>query len=181
MKSDLLKPLNDLNNWLVKEGFEIELIVIGAFAIHLHGFSNRMTMDIDTIKPLTNEKLLKKINKIGEKYGLPKWLNDQAENLIMPEEYESRLLENAEFSHIKLFYVSRNDLIKLKIAAYFYRGSSDSKDKDDLISLKITDPDLNDAIEFLKEKHQPDTAKFLKDFNNRLKEISDELRNLTRS
>lgn len=179
MHSDLSKPLKELSNWLAKESLEIELVVIGAFAIYLHGFSNRMTMDIDTIKPLTGEKLLKQIEKIGEKYGLPKWLNDQADNLIMPKGYESRLLENTEFSNIKLFYISRDDLIKLKVAAYFYRGSTDSKDKDDLISLKINESELEDALNFLKDKHKPDTEKFLKDFNDRLKEISDELRKIT--
>ncbi|MBH47504.1 MAG: hypothetical protein CME71_04990 [Halobacteriovorax sp.] len=178
MNSDLLKPLSDLNNWLASEELDIQLVVIGAFAIHLHGFSNRMTMDIDTVTPLTDNKLLQQINEIGEKYGLPRWLNDQADNLIMPDDFEKRLLVNSDFSHIKLFYVSRLDLIKLKVAAYFYRGSNDSKDKDDLISLKLTLGELEEALRFLKQKHSPDTSKFKADFSARLMEISHELNNL---
>ena len=69
------------------------------------------------------------------------------------EAVEKRLLENNEFSNIKLSYVSRIDLIRLKVAAFYYRYPDDQKDYQDLISLKINRNELGQAIDFLKEKH----------------------------
>ncbi len=43
-----------------------------------------MTRDIDTIIAIENPRVLNQIEIIGRKYGLLHWLNDQAENLIMP-------------------------------------------------------------------------------------------------
>lgn len=176
--NDLKIPLIELNHWLAKEKLDIELIVIGAFALHLHGYSNRMTMDIDTIKSIENENILKQIQKIGAKYGLPRWLNDQAENLIMPPNFEQRLLFDKSYSNIKLSYISREDLIKLKVAAYFYRGEQDSKDKDDLKALKISEVELAEALDFLRTHHMPDIDKFKADFIERLSSIEEELRDV---
>ncbi len=175
---DLKIPLKELNQWLTQEELEIELIVIGAFALHLHGYSNRMTMDIDTIKAIEDKKILKQIEKIGAKYGLPHWLNDQADNLTMPPQFEKRLLTDSSYSNIKLFYVARIDLIKLKVAAYFYRGDSDPKDKDDIQSLKVSANELQEALDFLKSHHMPDVEKFQHDFHKRLKIIEKELKNV---
>lgn len=178
--NDLFKPLSELNNWLQIKNIEIELVIIGAFAIHLHGLTNRMTMDIDTISAIDNDEILIQIKKIGEKYGLPNWLNDQAENLIMPEGYQQRVLENNSLKQIKLFYISKEDLIKLKVAAYFYRGDSDPKDKDDLEILSMTKKDLDIAIQFLKNTHRPDTVKFQIDFDERIKVIAKDLLNVSK-
>ncbi len=180
MGSNLHKPLSELNDWLETEDIYIELIIIGAFAIHLHGLSNRMTMDIDTIKPIEDHNVLKQIEVIARKYGLPRWLNDQAENLIMPEGFESRINNDNRYSNIKLNYISRIDLIYLKVAAFFYRGSTDPKDKDDIKSLATTQKELEDAIKFLRERHTPEIDKFKLDFENRVQEISLELSNAIR-
>jgi len=176
--NDLSKPLNDLNDWLKQQAISIDLIVIGAFAINLHGIKNRMTMDIDTIVSIEDPKILKKIYEIGRKYGLPSWLNDQAENLIMPPNYEQRLLHDHSYSHINLSYISRIDLIFLKVAAYFYRGDTDPKDKEDLALIKCTFSELDLAINFLGNFHKPDTKSFLKSFYERIKEITTELKDV---
>jgi hypothetical protein len=177
MSNDLRLPLNELNTWLSENGLHIDLVVIGAFAIHLHGHSNRMTMDIDTIKPIEDSQVIEQINKIGDKYGLPLWLNDQAENLIMPAGFETRLSVNSDYSNIKLSYVSRIDLIKLKVAAYFYRGDTDPKDKDDLVILKMNYEELLTAIQFVEKFHAPETDKFQNDFKDRVTITHRELRN----
>lgn len=176
--NDLSKPLNDLNDWLGQQAMSIDLIVIGAFAIHLHGIKNRMTMDIDTIVSIEDPQILKKISEIGQKYGLPSWLNDQAENLIMPPNYEQRLLHEHAYSHINLSFISRIDLIYLKVAAYFYRGDTDPKDKEDLALLKCTLSELELAINFLSNFHKPDTKSFMKSFHERILEITTELKNV---
>lgn len=180
MKSDLHKPLEELNHWLSANNRNLDLVVIGAFAIHLHGLQIRMTMDIDTIQSLNDDFLFEQIQKIGEKYGLPNWLNDQAENLILPNGFSSRLIENSNFSNIKLLYASRIDLIKLKVAAYFYRGDKDPKDKEDLKILEVTQNELFEAILFLEEKHQPDVEKFKEDFFKHLEKIKQELKNVAK-
>ena len=176
--NDLTKPLNDLNNWLKQQAMSVDLVVIGAFAIHLHGIKNRMSMDIDTIVSIEDPKILKKISEIGQKYGLPRWLNDQAENLIMPPQFEQRLLHDHTYSHINLSYIARIDLIFLKVAAYFYRGEADPKDKEDLALLKCTLSELDLAISFLSNFHKPDTKSFMKSFHERILEITTELKNV---
>ncbi len=173
--SDLNIPLKDLNTWLSESKIEIELVVIGAFAIHLHGYTNRMTMDIDTITALENDLVLSKIQELGKKYGIPRWLNNQALGLIMPVDYEKRLLVNSQFSHITLKYLARTDLVKLKVAAYFYRGEYEKKDFEDLNSISVTDKELNEAYDFLLNFHKPEINKFTLDFDERLNQIKKDL------
>lgn len=174
---DLKKPLEDLNNFLIKNNLYLEITVIGAFALQLHGLSSRITMDIDTISSLKNILLLNEISKIGKKYGINNWLNNQANNMIMPDGYKSRLLLNNDFSNINMKYVSKIDLIKLKVAAYFYRSEYEDKDYLDLISLKPTTNELKEAIAFLKTKHAPEEKEslelFLEIVNNIHKELKD--------
>src|SRR3989339_407039 len=154
--SDLNILLKELNDWLREQNFEIELIIIGAYALHLHGISSRMTMDIDTLNHIEHPRVISKIFEIGEKYGLPEWLNSQAQGLILPGDFYKRIIRSDLFSNILLSYASRIDLIKLKVAAYYYRHSFEQKDLDDLKLLKISSGELDDGIDFLLESHTPE-------------------------
>jgi len=168
---DLFLPLNDLNTWLKEEQLHLELTVIGAFALCLDGLSTVQTMDIDTVKEITTPKILDKIHEIGEKYGLPEWLNDRAKTIVMPEGHQGRLKKYDNYSNIKISYAHRSDLIKLKIAAYFYRYKVEGKDLRDLKLLSPSHDEIKQGIDFLLEKHRPDSEKFALEFEGEVKKI----------
>jgi hypothetical protein len=174
---DLFYPLNDLNDWLQSEGLEIELFVIGAFALQLHGVIHRQTMDVDAIAPNLTPEVEKKIEEIGEKYGLASWLNDQASTIALPAGARERALLHKGFSHIKIFYAAREDLIKLKVAAYFYRREYELKDLDDLKALAPSSVEIAEGIQFLLQHHRPDIRKFADDFSDQVQSFERELRN----
>jgi|GEM_PF-5298996 len=176
--SDLTILLTELNDWLKDQGLEIELIVIGAYALHLHGISSRMTMDIDTLNRVEHPKVISKIIEIGEKYGLPEWLNSQAQGLILPVDFFDRTICSTMLSNIVLKYASRVDLIKLKIAAYYYRHTYEPKDLDDLKLLEISANELVLGIDFLLQSHAPEQSKFKKDFISNVKVVHSKLKEL---
>lgn len=149
--NDLNILLEELNTWLADNDLEIKLIVIGAYAVHLHGISSRSTLDVDTLNQIHDSKVLKTIELIGEKYGLTSWLNHQAHGLILPEGFYDRTLSTHRFDHIHIEYASRIDLIKLKIAAYYYRHEFELKDLDDLKALNITEDEFKAGKAFLKK------------------------------
>jgi hypothetical protein len=133
-------------------------------------------MDIDTLIEISNIEIQEKIDEIGQKYGIPSWLNNQAQGLIIPDGFFDRSLESNKFSAIKIRYASRIDLILLKIAAYFYRHEFELKDLDDLRALKINIAEFNEGAKFLKEKHRPETIKFQKKFNEEVEHILKDLK-----
>lgn len=96
--NDLNVLLEELNTWLADNDLEIKLIVIGAYAVHLHGISSRSTLDVDTLNQIHDSKVLKTIELIGEKYGLTSWLNHQAHGLILPEGFYDRTLSRQSLS-----------------------------------------------------------------------------------
>lgn len=162
--ADLDILLNELNDWLKGTKLELELIIIGAYAVHLHGITARATMDVDTLKAIKNTSIQKKIDEIGEKYGLDSWLNNQAEGLILPDNFFKHTLKSNKFSNINIQYSSRADLISLKVAAFYYRHETELKDLDDLKLLKPTNDEFSNAKNFLKTKHLPEQESFKESF-----------------
>ena len=45
----LLAALKNLDNWAGQQGLQLEIVVIGAFALYLLGLELRATNDIDTL------------------------------------------------------------------------------------------------------------------------------------
>jgi hypothetical protein len=170
--------LNELNEWLILSDLEIELVVIGAYAVHLHGITSRMTMDVDTLVEIKNPEVKKKIEDIGNKFGIESWLNNQAEGLTLPDGFFDNTLSSEKFSHIKIQYACRQDLISLKVSAYFYRHENESKDLDDLILLRPNPEEFHIAASFLTQKHLPDSKAFHADFLKDASKVLDSLRNL---
>src|SRR5689334_15090294 len=88
----LLAALKDLDVWSNQHQVQLEIVVIGAFALYLHGLELRTTNDIDTLTELEDEHLLQAIEEIAEKHGLNRnWLNDQAAGLSVPDGFHFRL------------------------------------------------------------------------------------------
>ena len=174
--SDLFLLLDELNAELIKSEQKVRLTIIGGFALHLHGLSIRPTMDVDTITDLDDLNIDECVKRIGKKYGIKSWLNDQSYNLIMPDDYEKRLIKKNNFSNIELYVVSKEDLIKLKVAAYYYRRDFENRDLEDLILLKPTDSETRDAISFLKTKHLPEDQSYRSNFLEEVDELYDILK-----
>lgn len=170
---DLKIPLKELNDWVKERDTSIELYVIGAFALHLHGLTSRYTMDVDTISIL-DEEVLEKVREIGLKYGLPSWLNNEARTVGL----KLRALSYHQFSHLNIKYAARGDLIKLKVAAFYYRKDEDPKDLDDLFALNPTFQELEDGLQFLKIAHLPEVESFQKNFLVEVAELEEELKDV---
>lgn len=167
--------LYKLNQKLTTINHPIKLIVIGGYALHWHHFLERLTYDIDTINRINDKLVYSFIEDIGLAYGSEHWLNDQANGMILPNGFYQRLIHDNKYSHIDLFIASRIDLIFLKIAAYFYRGVEVKKDLEDLIKMAPSKVDIQKGLEFLRDKHRPDSDFFIKDFEIQIDEFSKKL------
>jgi hypothetical protein len=118
----LLEALTELDQWLNKQSFNLELQIIGASALYLHHVDiDRPTIDIDLANEITNKEILLKIEEIGKLHGLgATWLETPGVTLPDFIEFTSHKL----FSPLKNINVKVADLktiMGLKIAAYYDR------------------------------------------------------------
>lgn len=86
MEDLLAKALDLLNLELKKKRLKIEIVICGAYAIHLLGYKrSEHTLDIDSLIELSSAEVLQIIKEIGKKLSLSsQWLNDQAASVTFP-------------------------------------------------------------------------------------------------
>jgi hypothetical protein len=167
----LVECLKELNEWLAEKNLTIHISVIGRFAFYLSGIQQIATLDIDSVTEI-EEEVFEKIIEIGKRRGIkPEWLNDNAENLPMPDGFIGRLIESNHHSNLKIKYASRIDLISLKAAAYLGRGLDDPKDFQDLLLLNPSHSEIETAILYIRQYFTPPAAKFFPDFEESLNEL----------
>lgn len=177
MKKDkLFLALDELDRRLNAESLEIEIFICGAFAIQLHGYSRALhTLDVDTLKEISSEEVLSNIKEVGEKLGLgPRWLNDQASTVSIPEGIFERAKPIHKWSAIKAHLIDRSDLVKLKASAFSIRRDETAKDWEDLVLLNPSPAEIGAAIRFIKETNSPPlgaTKKILEDFQETIDEL----------
>ena len=168
----LLAALKDLDIWAGEQEIELEIIIIGAFALYLLGLELRATNDIDTVTKLQEEGLLRVIEEIAQKHGLNKnWLNDQACGLSLPDGFLLRLNRVVLGSHILGLVPSRQDLISLKSAAFMIRGGEDPKDYTDLQALQPSQIEMDEAIRFVRKTNTPPQLRFYPDFEEMIRRL----------
>src|SRR5689334_17876312 len=110
LSDKLIAALKDLDAWAGQQQVHLEIIIIGAFALHLHGLELRATNDIDTLTELVDENLLEAIERIAKRHGLnDNWLNDQAYGLSVPDGFHSRLGRVSLGTQIVALVPSRQD------------------------------------------------------------------------
>jgi hypothetical protein len=99
-----------------------------------YGFTrNLQTIDIDTLKPIESSKVLLAIESVRKKLGLgPRWLNDQASTVSIPEGTFKRSKPLSKWKTINAFLIDRIDLIKMKASAFSIRREQTIKDWEDL-------------------------------------------------
>ena len=168
----LLEGLNELNEWLSEKHLTIRISIIGRFAFYLAGIRHLATLDIDSVTEIDDE-VFNKIIQIGTHRGMkPEWLNDNAGNLPLPEGFNERLIDSTtDYSNIKIKYASNKDLISLKAAAYISRGEDDPKDFQDLLLLKPSESEIENAIVYIRQHFAPPAVKFFPDFEEKLNEL----------
>lgn len=168
--------LAQLDQELTKRNLNIEIVICGAYAIHLLGYSRaEHTLDVDSISELASSEVRQLIEAVGQKLGLgPYWLNDQASTVNLPTGVLSRATPIKHWKSIKASLVSRGDLIKMKASAFSIRRDQTNKDWEDLVLLKPTSEEMDDAINFLKESNFPPpnaSKKMLDEFEETLHDL----------
>lgn len=168
--------LTHLDEELTRRSLTIEIVICGAYALHLHGYlRSEHTLDIDSITALSSAEIQRLIETIGQKLGLgPQWLNDQASTVSLPNGVLSRAIPIKHWKSIKASLVSRIDLIKMKASAFSIRRDQTNKDWEDLVLLKPTSREIDEAIEFIKESNSPPanaSKKILADFEETLHDL----------
>ncbi len=172
LSEKLLAALKDLDAWAGQNQVQLEIIIIGAFALYLHGLELRATNDIDTLTELEDEYLLRAIEEIAEKHGLNgNWLNDQGCGLSVPDGFHLRLSPVALGTYIVAQVPCRQDLISLKSTAYIIRGGEDPKDYTDLQALQPTSGELEEAIRFVRKTNTPPQPRFYSDFEEMIERL----------
>lgn len=173
----LTLALDELDKILCQRSLQIEIVICGAYAIHLHGISRALhTHDVDSLKKINTPELLAAISEVGHKLGLSnKWLNDQASTVSIPEGTFNR--SSPIINHwqaIKASLVSRQDLIKMKASAFSIRREETTKDWEDLKLLTPSAEEIQAAIEFLKQHNSPpinSSKKIINEFAETLNDL----------
>lgn len=178
---DLLdKALDLLDNKLMEKRLHVEIVICGAYAIHLLGIArSEHTLVIDSLIEVTSPDILKTIEEIGNELSInSRWLNDQAASVPIPPGAIERASPIPRWNAIKAFLITREDLIKMKASAFSIRRDHTNKDWEDLLLLKPTKSEIDAAIDFVKKINCPPIGspkKIIKEFEetiNDLKKIS---------
>jgi hypothetical protein len=137
---DSLKMTDDFIDW---QGDSIEILVVGGAAAMLTGLlpSERLTQDCDIMSFMpadTRDIVLEAAKQTADIKGLPpQWLNDQVISLnVLPDGWRSRRCFIAEFGKLKVYAVSRLDLLAMK----FYANRP--QDREDILNIKPTQGEL---------------------------------------
>jgi hypothetical protein len=87
MDDILSTALAQLDNELTKRNLSIDIVICGAYAIHLLGYSRaEYTLDVDSVTELNSAEAKQLIEAVGKTLGLrPDWLNDQASTVSLPQ------------------------------------------------------------------------------------------------
>ena len=123
--------------------------VCGGTALLFHGVIAASTVDIDTANKLTDE-----VRNIVD----PFISDNAADVVVLPKNYRSRMLQYKPdlFKRILVYYLSLEDLVISKLAAWRY------KDREDLIHtslVRMANIDL--VVKIIKEEVDPDLQAIL--------------------
>ena len=145
------QALSLLNKKLKREGISIELTVLGSMALYYHGISGtHLTGDIDFYENKLPVRVEALFLEVAEELNLVSdWINNRSSTISpLPDGYELRLKKINTFSHIGLQIFSTEDLVKLKIYAYYTRLAN--KDMEDLKLLNPSIKLIDVGIKFIE-------------------------------
>lgn len=145
------QALSLLNEKLKREGITIELTVLGSMALYYHGIAGtHLTGDIDFYENKLPGRVEALFVEVAEELNLVSdWINNRSSTISpLPDGYELRLKKINTFSHIGLQLISPEDLVKLKVYAYYTRMAN--KDMEDLKLLNPSIELIDAGIKFIE-------------------------------
>ncbi|MCP4914493.1 MAG: hypothetical protein GY909_15365 [Oligoflexia bacterium] len=147
---ELLNALKLLNEKLALLKVKKSIYITGGMALILLKKTTRATQDVDVIAPRIDEQMKGASQEVAKQLGLDKdWLNNAvslfASNL--PDGWIDRAILIHNYSNLDIYSVSIVDLAILKIDAMFSRAG---RDYDDLLSMNLSDSEIDQAINQLK-------------------------------
>jgi hypothetical protein len=174
----VVSGLASLNKWLNTNNLKIDLFIIGSYALHLQGVQIERETDIDPVNAINDEDIENEIHKISQELGY-QWFDLGASSIILPDGYEDRLELKETLTNINIYTLSLKDLTILKVAAYFHRKEQGIiRDLEDLIHIDPSMTDVNQAFDFILDKHGDNLPdRFKQNLAEDLEELRDELSN----
>jgi len=134
----------------------IEILLIGGAAGMLTGLlpPGRITLDCDVMDynpAQAQAALLKAAGQVAIELGLPQnWFNSKAMQMnILPDGWQSRRILIAEFGQLKIYAVSRLDLLAMKFFA------NRPQDREDIIYIRPTHEELDCIRKYLNMLRLP--------------------------
>lgn len=172
------EALSLLDKKLQKNSLSLNLTVLGSMALYLNGYSFDRQTDLDVYNKNIDPDVICLINEVTQELGLSQeWINNGVSSIYpLPENYESRLAFDSSYKNIKLYIVSIDDLICLKVNAIYSRDLA--KDIDDLKLLNPTESQLETALKYIKyfiEKNHSNSVTLILKLNKELDNFKEEL------
>lgn len=162
----------EFDKFLADKKLYFEAIVIGGVAMQLLGLTERVTKDCDVLTPIISIELKQASNNFARQRGLPEnWLNNGPHRLVneLPPGWQTSIVVLYEGNNLKLYTLSRLDLLRSKLYAFLDRGI----DMGDLKKLMPTKSEIDLVRDWLSERDgNPDWQKYV---DIRLAELITEL------
>lgn len=151
MDLNIKGALKLLNFYLKKKNQTRAFTICGGASLYLQGVITRTTRDIDVVGAEIDAVLTEAALLVAKDMGLrSEWLNSEPKSLArdMKPGWENRVFLIYEEPHLRIFSISRSDMIFAKFYAYCDR----QKDIEDLVSLNVTSEEISEAAEYPKTK-----------------------------
>jgi hypothetical protein len=165
-QTKLALALDQLDRELLRRSLKLTIVICGAYAIHLHGFNRGIyTQDVDSLTKLESPEIMEIIGQVGKSLGIgPRWLNDQASSVPIPQGALERAKPLSRWRAIQASLLERIDLVKMKASAFSIRREETLKDWEDLKLLSPSPEEIEAAIDFLRETNSPpDSSRKIQD------------------
>lgn len=178
---EIQKALKLLDEKLEKKSLSFTITVLGSMALFLNGYTFHRRTDLDIYNDTVPPEISELIDEISSELSLDKaWINNKASSISpLPFGFESRLSTlNDGYKNLKVYLLSTEDLIFLKVYALFSREAI--KDLEDLQKLNPSPIQLDNAIKYIQEvisthhgkmalnKSENDLIEFRKELNDKL-------------
>jgi hypothetical protein len=167
---DIKKTLDLLNYFLERKGLSRTFIICGGASLILQGVITRGTKDVDVVGPEIDEALKEAAVYVADQLGLsPHWLNAEPKGLAkdMTPGWQARIFEVYRSTGLVVHSISREDMIFSK----FYAFCDRQKDLQDLVDLKVTQTEIeNAAILTIQKDAHPLWPKYVREQEDKLKD-----------
>lgn len=159
----LISIFKELDQGLKSVGLTRDIYICGGAAIMLFGKKDRTTMDIDVVDPfigIDDNGIGEIASMVADKFGLSEfYINSQTTGLLrhFPENWKESSVLKYSGSSLRVFVVSRRELINSKFDAMLNRAG---RDEDDLIWMRPTENELLESKKYVmgKNKNVPEAV-----------------------